>query len=274
MRPAVPSLIALLLSASPALPQATSQAPAMTSDQQSQFDAARKDFSAEHWADALTKFDTLHAQLPADNTITKYEAEAATNTGDLPRAIALIKPIRDANPSDVQAIAILAHAYAQARQSAERDAQLAQLQTLHDAGNRTPQSIILERDPLPKGGYVTFHYFLEPYSRFKIYVMAYLFDANGKQLQRITLESSDFDQPLFVEQHPKEAAAGQRLFSMDGYINQTAANGTAAQTHATYGFFNGRPSFDTVRDKILAIADGKAGPVSTTSGIPTPKPSN
>jgi hypothetical protein len=88
----------------------------------------------------------------------------------------------------------------------------------------------------------------------------------------VTLESNDFDQPLWAKQHPKEAAAGMRMFSMDGYSEPIPGpNGTATQTHTTYGFFDGRPSYDTVRDKMIAVANGKGSAISSTSGIPMPK---
>lgn len=49
-----------------------------------------------------------------------------------------------------------------------------------------------------------------------MYFLGQLMNAQGQILLRITLESSDSDQGLFAQQHPKEAAAGLRLFSMDG----------------------------------------------------------
>jgi tetratricopeptide (TPR) repeat protein len=93
----------------------------------------------------------------------------------------------------------------------------------------------------------------------------------------ITCESDDTDQVLFATDHPKEAAAGLRSFSLDSYTAAVAAsNGTATQTHSTLKFYpDGEPTYETVRNDVLAFLEHKTDPMSTTTTNPakteTPK---
>jgi hypothetical protein len=255
----------------PAEPQSTPNF--ATVQQKAQFEMAQQDAAAAHWSDALAKLKPLHDLLPDDVDLTRFTAEAAINSGDTAYAIAQLQPIAAAKPGSWQELMLMARAYAQAHEAASRDAALSTLSELYDS-RRHPklnsvQVFLIERIALPDGS-VDLYYSLEPWSRYKIYEMARVFNASGQQVRRITLESNDFDQPTWAQQHPALAAQGMRMFSMDGYTEQYTADGSHTQTHATYRFFDGRPGYDTVRDEMVAIASGKTGPMSTTSGIPMP----
>lgn len=58
---------------------------------------------------------------------------------------------------------------------------------------------------------------------------------------------------------------------MDAY-HDTGLNsaGKRTQTHYTFQFFVGQPSYDIVRDGFVAIASGSAKPVSSRSGLVVP----
>jgi hypothetical protein len=87
----------------------------------------------------------------------------------------------------------------------------------------------------------------------------------GEQILRI--ESADFDQPRFAKEHPDLAAAGARRFSLDGYgQEEKMPDGTLKGTHMTYGFFDGQPAYDTIRQQIIAIANGARVAMSKTKG--------
>lgn len=255
----------------PAEPQT---APAVTSpDQQAQFDAAKRAAAAGLWGDALAALKPLHQQLPDDADLTRFTAESALDAGDVAYAIAQLKPLVEAKPGNWQEMLLMARAYAETHDAAARDAMLARLVELHTAGRHEKfnavQVFLVERVALPKG-HLDLYFSLVPWSRYNIFVMARVFDATGQQVQRITLESGDGDQPLWAKQHPDLAAKGMRMFSMDGYTEQYGSNGQHTQTHATYGFFDGRPAYDAVRDRMVVIASGKGGPMSTLQGIPMP----
>ncbi len=243
---------------------------AMTPEQQKLAQQANQDFMAGSWVAALAEFKALQIELPNDERIPKFVAEAAINTGDRAQALAILLPIERAKPDDWQASSLLARVYAEERKDADRDAELAKLTKLHadkaDAQIAKLNQILLERDVTAKGS-VRIWYSLEPWGRYKTYVFSRVYDAEGKETSEVTLESSDFDQPMYAKEHPKEAAAGSRRFSMDGYGRATQPNGAVSQTHATYGFYDGQPAYDAVRDKILSIAGGGGHPMSTSTGL-------
>jgi hypothetical protein len=62
-----------------------------------------------------------------------------------------------------------------------------------------------------------------------------------------------------------------RSFSLDAY-RETGLNnkGQRTQTHFTFKFFDGQPSYATVRDEFLKVANGTTQPVSSTSGLIVP----
>jgi Tetratricopeptide repeat len=256
----------------------------LTPAQKEAFAAAAKPFAAQHFAEALTQLKPLLAAAPegspAQILIAKYTAEAEIDTGDRDDAVALLKPIQAAFPNDWQARSLLARAYAEAGDKTQRDAELAAVVALHKANPDTPvgkaTQILLEHDALTNGGSVSIWYSLEPWGRYKTYVYSRVFDKDGNQTLRVTLESSDFDQPMWAKNHADLAAKGERMFSMDGYgPDQKLPNGQITQSHMTFGFFDGQPPYDTTRERILKIAEGKQGPMSRMdSGSPAGAPAS
>jgi hypothetical protein len=103
------------------------------------------------------------------------------------------------------------------------------------------------------------------------------FNKDGKLDLWITCESDDSDQILFATDHPKEAAAGLRSFSLDSYTGPVAtSDGTTTQTHSTLKFYpDSEPTYETVRNDVLAFLEHKLDPMSTTTTTPakteTPK---
>jgi tetratricopeptide (TPR) repeat protein len=237
----------------------------LTPQQKQQFDAASQAFNSQHYADALAGFKALLQELPGDPVLSKFTAESALNSADGKFALDILQPVAQSNPDDWQAAALLARAYAATGDNKARDAAMAHMLELHQKGV-TPsnmQAYILERIKLGDNT-LLIRPSLVPWGPYKVYFLGQLLNAQGEIFLRMTLESSDSDQILFAQQHPKEAAAGLRLFSMDGY-QQTGPN---TQTHMTFGFYTGEPSYDVVREKFLAIAEKKQTPISSRSGLP------
>jgi hypothetical protein len=244
----------------------------MTPAQKEQFDTAGKAFDAHQYADALAGFKALLKELPGDPVIAKFSSEAALQSGDSAFALEQLKPIVRANPDDWQAVPLLARAYAESGDAADRDAGMAQMVELHKRGVAPPniQQYTIERI---KAGdkFLVIRTSIVPWGVYKVYDLGQLMDSQGNIVLRVTIESGDFDQPLFAQQHPKEAAAGVREFSLDAYRDTgMGSNGEATQTHTTYKFFVGQPSYDTVRQAFLDVATGKAPAMSSRSGLPTP----
>lgn len=244
----------------------------LTAAQMSEFDAAGKAFNALRFADATTAFRSLLRDYPGDAVLSKFAAEAALQMGDAPAAVVQLKPVVTAMPEDWQAVALLTRAYAETGDGADRDAGMAHMLALHEqhALPAAMQQYVLER---LKAGENTLliRTSVEPWGGYKVYDFGQVFDDKNNIFLRITLESGDADQVGFAQEHPKEAAAGMRGFSLDAY-QETGVNsaGQRTQTHYTYQFFIGQPSYDTVRAAFLQIAMGKAVPMSSRTNLVAP----
>ena len=256
----------------PPAPSATQQvdpvpgSPEMNPSQRARFAQAGRTFNASRFTEALALLRPLLQELPDDVNVAKFTAEAAINTGDPTLAITTLKPFELREPDDWQTVSILAHAYAQAGQRQLRDTELARLQTLHDTLGppfSTRRDVLLETVTAGDRK-ISFFPALTPWGPYNVHLMARVYNAAGDQILRVTLESSDADQSLFAKQHPAEAARGLRQFSLDGYApDQRDAAGQILQTHFTYALFAGQPPYDLVRDRAIAIAEGKVKPLSS-----------
>ena len=266
---AAPALNARAQQPSPTSSAVPAWLASLTTEQRALFDDAHKSFSANDFKGALPKLRQLHEQVPQNDIITKFTAEAEVNTGDYEFATSLLDPLLHGNPDDPQALGIQAHLYGQQHDVLKRDAVLDHIQKLHDGGKAAPQIVIIENDPLPDGGTVRICDYVEPQSRFHIVLMAEHYDASGHRVGRTALESDDIDQVAFGKEHPDQAAAGVRVYSMDGYSETRNAQGQiTGQTHTTFCpvpgcFMAGRPAYELFRSTVLGT--GKAAPISSTT---------
>ncbi len=218
---------------------------------------AGKSFNATKFADALSLLKPLAASHPKDTYLARLAAEAAVNTGDIQYAAAEIDPVVDQNPKNWEAVALQTRIYAESGNTAQRDAGMSHMADLYKSGviPAATQQYLLERIHLDGKEMMIWHS-LVPWGPYLVHDFARVFDSQGNLLMRITLESSDFDQPIFAQQHPKEAAAGMRVFSYDAYT---------PKMHFTYGFVNGQPAYSDVHARFVDIASGKASPMSSTT---------
>ncbi|HEY4899605.1 MAG TPA: tetratricopeptide repeat protein [Terriglobales bacterium] len=242
----------------------------LTPQQKQQFDDAVKAFSAQRYADALAAFKNMLDQLPGDAVLSKFAGEAALNAGDKSFALKAVRPIAQADPNDWQAAALLTRACAESGDAACRDSGIAHMLELQRQGV-TPENMqqyVVEHVKVGANTLVIWTS-LVPWGHYKIYNFGQVAGSDGKVFLRITLESNDADQGLFAQEHPKEAAKGIRSFSLDAYRDTGLnANGQATQTHYTYKFFVGQPSYETIRDEFVKITDGKStAPISSRTNL-------
>lgn len=240
--------------------------------QKQQFDEAGKAFNGRQYADALAIYKRLLGELPGDAILSKFASEAALNSGDVAFALSTMKPIAQADPDDGQAAALLTRACAESGDASCRDAGIAHMLELHGRGitPRNMQQYIVERVKVGDN-FLLIRTSLEPWGPYKVYALGQLTDAEGKIFLRTTLESNDADQPLFAKEHPEEAAKGMRSFSLDSY-QETGLNGSGqrTQTHATYKFFVGQPSYEVVREEFVKIAAGKVPMLTSRPNLVVP----
>lgn len=241
----------------------------LSPQQKQQYDDANKAFTAQDYAGALTIYKLMLKDLPGDPILSKFSSEAALNTGDATLALETIRPIAQTNPDDWQAASLLTRACAETGDKTCRDSGIAHMLDLHKRGliPSHTQQYIVER--IATGGKTLFVYTsLEPWGHYQVYNYAQMFDEAGHLQLRLTIESDDTDQAFFARQHPKEAAAGLRSFSVDGYEDSGRNDKKQrTETHYTFKFFVGQPEYQTVRDIFVSIANGQTKPLSSRINV-------
>ncbi len=248
--------------------------PAGTKARTAEFQAAGKAFEQGEYAAALAGFKQLIKEEPGNAVYKKFASEAALNIGDAGFVLETLPAVEAANGDDWQARLLLARAYAQTAEepghSDKRDEELAAVRRLHAAdANSTLGKLRDFKLETVKEGTTTVQFFpaFVPWGPYNVHLLARTFDEEKQPGLLITLESDDTDQELFAKEHPKEAAAGERSFSLDGYRpGPKTADGQATQTHFTYGFFIGEPAYDAVRAQMLAVVAGKQKALSSRTG--------
>lgn len=247
----------------------------LTHSQKNAFMDSQNAFIANRYADALAELRTLLAQIPPDppaqTAIAERAAEAAIYAGDRTYAISLLKPIEARDGSDCPARTLLARAYAEQGLSNERDAEIAALTELHKQAPESPAGkldvFLLEQHDLKGGWAVTIAYFLRPAPPHNTHILAQIFDASGNLMLHIELDSDDPDQVYFRQIHPDLAAKGDRRYSLDAFLDKALPDNSNEDRHALIQFFDGAPSYDVVRERIMTIADR----ASTSGAKPSPQ---
>jgi tetratricopeptide (TPR) repeat protein len=244
----------------------------ITPSQKERFETAAKTFSSHQYSDALSLFKSLLEELPSEPLISKFAAEAALQSGDTDFALHQLKPIVQANPDDWQALSLLTRAYAESGDKVNRDKAMSQMLDMHKRG-LTPSGLkqyTLERLKVGDNSLII-HTSLEPWGPYKVYDYGQVADPTGDIFLRISLESGDGDQTLFAKDHPKDFSEGKREFSLDAYRETGQnSNNQRTQTHYTYKFFNGQPSYDIVREAFIQIATGKVSAITSRSNLIVP----
>lgn len=181
--------------------------------------------------------------------VTQLTAGAAVETGDTAYALSLLKPMAAAHPEDWRAASLLARAYAESGDKAQRDEQIADVVALHKK-TTDPAFAKLHIFPIEKvalhSGYAVFLYPFAPLDPDNVYLLALIYTPDGKLDYRLELESMEADQAFFKPEH-----AGDRRFSIDS-IRQTA-NG---ESQALFGFVDGAFEYDRMRDLMVQVANG------------------
>jgi tetratricopeptide (TPR) repeat protein len=228
-------------------------------------------FRAHDYKRALSIFNEVTAADPNNIMAHNLAGNCSMDIRDFPAAIQSFQRALQIQPDQPQNLAGLVQSYAQAGMTKERDATLEHLHELSKAG-RLPENFSYVFDSFAVGDRsVLVTEFPQLSGQFHFRYHFNVYDATGKFVSRVALESDDGDQIEWAKQHPKEAAAGGRMFSLDGY---RSASGRF--THSGYKFYDdGEPPYDRVRadvEKILAGAIKPAG-ATTTASPPQPSPS-
>jgi hypothetical protein len=217
------------------------------------------------FADALTGAKAILAAGPASPKANKLVGVVLLDQQKASDSLPYFEKALQLAPGDPTVHGLLLQAYAQSGDKTRRDQQRAILRGFHTDGKH-PQfaqipSYLIETIPVGDR-IVQATEFYEPSGEFHFYYRFNIFDPAGHIQSFIALESDDADQALYAQQHPKQAAAGDRRFSLDGYSKSADGN----VTQALYTFYDGQPTYDAVRDLVLKLVQtGKAPAPATTN---------
>jgi tetratricopeptide (TPR) repeat protein len=221
-------------------------------------------FRQGDYARALRIFRQVIAADPSDIVAFNVAANSSLRLKDYPSAITSFKSALQLQPDEYHNVSGLMRAYTLAGIAPERDELRKRIAELEQSGklpadfNYVFETFDAGDKKIEVAEFPTIQGFYGERYRFKI------FNNAGKQIFCVTLESDAASQPTWAKEHPKEAAAGGRGFSLDGY---------ASDSHSTYGFYNDEPPYAQVREEVRQILTGKKQAISKqVYSMPQPIP--
>jgi tetratricopeptide (TPR) repeat protein len=218
---------------------------------------------ARNFNAALTGAKAILADSPNSPKANKLVGVVLLDQQKPAQALPYFQKALQLAPNDPTVHGLLLQAYAQSGDDVHRDEQRAILRGYHSDGKHPNfaqiPSFLIETIPVGDKTVQASEYY-EPFGQFHFYYRFNIFDANEHLEGFIALESDDADQPLYAKAHPKQAAAGERRFSLDGYSK--SADGHVLQ--ALYTFYDGQPSYNTVRALVIKLVQEGKSPISAT----------
>lgn len=220
--------------------------------------------------EAIADAKSLLAKNPDSPQLNKLVGVVLLDAQKPADAMTYFQKARTLDPNDATVHALLLQAYAGMGDKTHRDEQRAILRGYHSDGKHPEftgtQGFVIETFPVGDKMVQAYEFF-EPVGRFHFYYRFNVFDASGKMERFYALESDDADQAMYAQQHPKEAAAGERRFSIDFY-EQKNPNSV---TQGLVGFIDGQPTYDDLRARIVKVISTSQAPAATlTPGSPAP----
>jgi tetratricopeptide (TPR) repeat protein len=219
------------------------------------------DLQGKNYSEALAGAKAIVAADPSSAKANKLTGVVLLDEQNATEALPYFLKAQDLAPDDPTVHNLLLQAYAESGDTARRDEQRAILLGYHSDGKHAAfaqiPSFLIETIPAGNKVIQATEYY-EPFGDFHFYYRFNIFDSEGHLQGFIALESDDADQVDYAKQHPKEAAAGKRRFSLDGYTK--SADGHVAQ--ALYSFYDGEPNYDAVRAVVIKLTEEGKFPVS------------
>jgi tetratricopeptide (TPR) repeat protein len=244
----------------------------LTIEQRYLYQEANTYFIARNFTAALETARKILPELKQGTVeyafIARFASDASINAGNYDFALATLRPMEASDPGDWRTAGMLARVYAETGKRELRDQEVARIFDLHQHAKTqelaNQQQFYLERISVA-GGTVRVSIFLEPYGKFHTEMYAWVCDEAGHELLRIALENSDIDQKFFAKEHPDQVKQGIRRYSLDGYEEVRMAGGIVNNNHITYGFYDGKPSYDLLRARMIEIGTSKLKSVSAAT---------
>ena len=209
--------------------------------------------------EALPLYEKVLGQNP-DNQGALYNAALSYfMTGDYPNARKAWEKLEQLAPDDWIVKAKLIQTYQAENNMSARDRERAALLEMRKKArnlelNKT-ETFCREQSTINGKRVMVLEHFEMKGDRAVRYAFVVL-NGEGKEDYHLSLGSYDLTNAIWAEKNKARSKAGIRLYHLDGYYSWG---------HATYGFFEGEPSYDDIRKSVVGILGEKLKPVSTTT---------
>jgi tetratricopeptide (TPR) repeat protein len=213
--------------------------------------------------EALAAYEKARAARP-DFTLAHYNAgQLHQLRGEAAEALECFQKAAGLEPEDWKTRAKLVQMHQTLGHKAERDSERESLLLLRQAGKVDKDYFVREQFSVDGQNVMA----VENFELEGDWARRYEFQVFKPGAERpslvLSLGSYAFVNALNREDDAKEGGKkekGPRLFHLDGYHPDNS--------HDTYGFFQGEPSYDETREQVLAILQGELRPMSSTKPPP------
>jgi len=219
---------------------------------------------------ALSQSKALLAANPTSAQANKLVGVVLLDMQKPSDALPYFQKALELDPNDPSVHSLLLQAYAASGDTKRRDEQRAILRGYHSDGKHPDISrsagYMIESFPVGDKIVQAFEFYT-PYGTFHLYYRFNVFNGDGHLERFLTLESDDADQAAYAKEHPKEAAAGERRFSLDSYRQ----NSGGQPTRDPISTIDGQPIYDDLRVRVIkAVQEGPKPAAGTTVVTPAP----
>ncbi len=227
---------------------------------------------AKKYDEALAEAKTILASSPGNSQSNKLIGVVYLDMQKPAEALPYFERALELDANDPNVHSLLMQAYAATGDAKRRDEQRTILRGYHSDGKHPELArsagYMIESIPVGEKIVQAFEFY-QPYGSFRLYYRFNVFSTEGHLLSFITLESGDAGQIVYAKEHPKEAAAGERRFTLDRYRQ----NNTGQPVREEIGTIDGEPTYDDLRARVIKEVKEDTKPAMGTTVV-TPGPSS
>lgn len=257
---AVPALMICMQSSG------SSQKTTVPSDADEPFRTGNALMGEKKYCEALTRYKEGLTSAPDETSLLYNGGLAAFQCKQYPVAVELWRHLKGLDPTNWQTRAKLIQAYQALGNLPEREKERAALFDLrqHDSRGELAKQVKYCRDQFEAGGekVMAFEYYELKGDRAVRYVFSIIDESKQQEKYRLSLGSYDETNAIWHQTTKPRPKKSDRLFHLDGYYDWG---------HATYGFYFPEPSYDEIRNAVIAVLEKKKEPMSSTTYGTPPK---
>ena len=227
--------------------------------QGSPLDAAGNAIDRKDYSSAEKMLSDYLQKHPRDSTAMLLLGTARLGAKDFDGAIDELKVLLKAEPKDWYGHIYLAQAYAQKGDWTDFDKGREVMKAARDSHARGIQLVedgdVIDNLTVEGQEYTVKFYYAPVGPHHTRYVFLHIVDG-VKVVDMLTCDSDDGDQIEFKREHPIEAAAGARSFSLDPWevVNDNPVHGHVLR------FYDSEPTYEALRAVVMKVLEAKYHP--------------